>query len=78
MFLLPKPGKYLPVVEEKAVSEMNATSRIDKTENAPSVLDEFEDAGLAPLASYAVHQMSYQETYMDRALSVTRPGLQPE
>ena len=59
MFLLPEPGQYLPVAEEKAVSEMNATSRIEKSVNAPSILDEFEDARLAPLASYAVHQMSF-------------------
>ena len=55
MFFLPAPGRYLPVVEEKAVSERFASSAIDKTVNAPSVLDEFEDARLAPLESYAVH-----------------------
>lgn len=43
-----------------------------------SVLNEFREATVAPLESFALHQMSYNETYMDRVLNVTRPRLVSE
>ena len=42
------------------------------------LVDEFQFAEMAPLHGFAIHQMSFKETFMDRSLSVIRPGLGKE
>ena len=67
MCFLPAPGGYLPVAAEAedvegspARDKSQQISFLDQTQNAASVIKEFEDADInAPLASYAVHQVSY-------------------
>ena len=51
MFFLPEAGQYLPVAAEADAE----SATIDRTLNAASVIDEFEKARQAPLASYAMH-----------------------
>ena len=59
MFFLPEGGQYLPVAApaegDALSSKVDSESAIDRTQNAPSVIDEFQDARQAPLASYAMH-----------------------
>ena len=84
MFCLPAPGAYLPKVD-RMTTEKSATGTIDHasyqfdlTVTKLSVLQEFREATVAPLESFALHQMSFNETYMDRVLNVTRPRLVSE
>lgn len=76
MFALPNPGTFLEKVADES-SKHNASTAGDN-----SVLDDYKDArsaiGSAPLSSYALHNMSFNETFMDRSLSVIRPRLKPE
>ena len=83
MLLLPKPGAYLPKVTqvEELASEQksnNEVSKLDVSLTKASVINEFRDARLAPLESFAIHPFSFKESYMDKKLNVTRPRIRPE
>ena len=76
MFALPSPGDFL----EKVADESSKNKASTAGDN--SVVDDYKDArsaiGSAPLSSYALHNLSFNETFMDRSLSVRRPRLQSE
>ena len=67
MFALPAPGAFLPKVQEQYVKDEDRTiTVIDKRTIQTSILNEFNSASFAPLSSFAINHMSYNETFMDR------------
>ena len=67
MFALPTPGSYLPKVEEVQQEKDDKDEMVFSIqENENDIIQEFNDAGLAPLQSFTLHRMAYQETFMDR------------
>ena len=76
-FDLPAPGSYLPKVDktEKPTND-DTISRLDTQVQQSEILDNFNQSSFAPLQGYTFHQMSFNQTKMDRQLSVTRPNLQ--
>ena len=48
---------------------------IDLKRTDSTILTEFKGADKAPMHSFALHQMSFKQTYMDKKLNITRPGL---
>lgn len=71
-FSLPPPGSNLPKIKE----DKDGNKTIDLTEgNADITVNNALKATLAPLASYNIHQFSFQESYMDKSLEVSRPQI---
>ena len=85
MFCLPKPGTYLPkVIEEPEIDASASTVTeyvkkdvpvLDKKEINWGIITEYSNAHKAPLYSESFHMMSFKPIYMDKHLSIQRPGM---
>ena len=80
-FLLPAPGQNLPSVKKTANEQ---AILVDKQSQTPTIAYMFDPTNMSyPMTNYALHQSSFQETYTERVLNVSRPqlvetGLDPE
>ena len=80
-FLLPAPGQNLPSVKKTANEQ---AILVDKQSQTPTIAYMFDPLNMSyPMTNYALHQSSFQETYTERVLNVSRPqlvdtGLDPE
>lgn len=78
-FLLPPPGLYLPSAQKTGDT---SAVLIDKQSNAPTLpymnMTNNQDAHSnlnVPMTNFALHQSSFQDTYTERSLNVSRPQL---
>ena len=81
MFCLPTPGTYLPkVIEQDETDTSSAINKaepptIDKKEINWGIITEYSNAHQAPLYSESFHMMSFKPIFMDKHLSIQRPGM---
>jgi hypothetical protein len=70
-FALPPPGLHLPTAQK---NEDQSVILIDRQTNMPVLAHHLDLTGPHyPMTNYALHQASFQETFTERALNVTRP-----
>ena len=80
MFCLPKPGTYLPKVIEQETDASTEVAKheapvLDKKEINWGIVTEYSNAHKAPLYSESFHMMSFKPIFMDKHLSIQRPGM---